>query len=177
MYLNDILIFVFKSEGHITHICQVLKRFFWGVCYFSGPDQDGPGEGQCGSSVAGSIWHEATATLPGICQILLQIHQELQSDNGTITHSHLSTFQVLVAGWGSFRSLLIRFSSAPILQIPDPCQKFIVEVDVLEVGVGAVLSQRSLEDNQVVLSLRKNSPDERNYDGRSWTAFCGLEEP
>lgn len=80
----------------------MLKRFFWGVCYFSGPDQDRPGEGQCGSSVAGSIWYEATATLPGIRQFLLQIHQELQSDNSTITHSHLSTFQVLVACWGSF---------------------------------------------------------------------------
>lgn len=61
-----------------------------------------------------------------------------------------------------------RFTSAPILQIPDPTRQFIVEVDVSDVGVGAVLSQQSSTDQRLPLcaffSLRL-SPAERNYIG------------
>jgi hypothetical protein len=41
------------------------------------------------------------------------------------------------------RDLKHHFTTAPILVYPDPSRKFVVEADVLDVGVGAVLSQRS----------------------------------
>lgn len=50
--------------------------------------------------------------------------------------------------WGpeagaAFSKLNELFTSAPILIHPDPKKPFIVEVDASDVGVGAVLSQRS----------------------------------
>ncbi len=60
-----------------------------------------------------------------------------------------------------------RFVSAPILRAPDPTRQFVVEVDVSEVGVGAVLSQRATSDDKGA-SLRVFFPStvscERNYD-------------
>lgn len=67
----------------------------------------------------------------------------------------------------SFDRLKKWFSSAPILLHPDPELSFIVEVDASEVGVGAVLSQRSIIDSKVnpySFFSRSLSSAERNYD-------------
>ena len=59
------------------------------------------------------------------------------------------------------------FTSAPILQIPDPECQFVVEVGASDMGVGAVLSQCSATVQMLhpcaLFSLRL-SPAERNYD-------------
>ncbi len=60
-----------------------------------------------------------------------------------------------------------RFVSAPVLLVPDPESQFIVEVNASDVGVGAVLSQRSLCDGKVhpcAFFSRRLSPAVRNYD-------------
>lgn len=49
----------------------------------------------------------------------------------------------------AFQHLKSRFSSAPILLVADPTRQFVVEVDASDVGVGAVLSQRSAEDKKL----------------------------
>ena len=67
----------------------------------------------------------------------------------------------------AFQHLKSRFTSAPILMTPDPFQQFIVEVDASEIGVGAVLSQRSPKDGQVhpcAFFSHRLSPSEQNYD-------------
>lgn len=46
----------------------------------------------------------------------------------------------------AFRTLKEKFTSAPILQVPDPERQFVVEVDASDTGVGAVLSQRATMD-------------------------------
>ncbi|KAK1801598.1 hypothetical protein P4O66_004553 [Electrophorus voltai] len=59
-----------------------------------------------------------------------------------------------VSGWfcwsteaqQAFDELKCHLIKAPILQLPDAELPFVIEVDVYEVGVGAVLSQRSGED-------------------------------
>uniref|UniRef100_A0A9J8C776 Gypsy retrotransposon integrase-like protein 1 n=1 Tax=Cyprinus carpio carpio TaxID=630221 RepID=A0A9J8C776_CYPCA len=59
------------------------------------------------------------------------------------------------------------FTSAPILITPDPERQFIVEVDASEIGIGAVLSQRSSQDDKVhpcAFYSHRLSPAERNYD-------------
>ena len=59
------------------------------------------------------------------------------------------------------------FTTAPVLTVPDPERQFIVEVDASSLGVGAVLSQRSLKDSRIhpCAFLSKGlSPAEQNYD-------------
>ena len=67
----------------------------------------------------------------------------------------------------AFAVLKRLFSSAPILIQPDTSRQFIVEVDASDTGVGAVLSQRSLDDGKIhpcAFFSRRVSPAERNYD-------------
>ena len=67
----------------------------------------------------------------------------------------------------AFRILKHRFTSAPILTLPDPQQQFVVEVDASNEGVGAILSQRSEQDGKVrpcAFLSRRLSKAERNYD-------------
>ena len=67
----------------------------------------------------------------------------------------------------AFRSLKGRFTSAPILQMPDPERQFVVEVDASDVGVGGVLSQRAAKDQKLhpcAFFSRQLTPAERNYD-------------
>lgn len=47
----------------------------------------------------------------------------------------------------AFQLLKSRFTSAPILTLPDPDRHFIVEVDASDTRVGVILSQRSQIDN------------------------------
>ncbi|KAL0149625.1 hypothetical protein M9458_055152 [Cirrhinus mrigala] len=67
----------------------------------------------------------------------------------------------------AFDKLKKLFSSTPILITPDTTRQFIVEVDASNVGVGAVLSQRSPLDNRVhpcAFFSHRLSPAKRNYD-------------
>ncbi len=66
---------------------------------------------------------------------------------------------------GAFRDLKRRFTSTPILSVPDPERPFVVEVDASDVGVGAILSQRG-EDCRMhpcAFMSRRLSEAERNY--------------
>ena len=67
----------------------------------------------------------------------------------------------------AFLALKSLFTTAPVLVFPDPSRQFIVEVDASDTGIGAVLSQRSGEDQQVhpvAFLSRRFSPAESNYD-------------
>ncbi|XP_057694140.1 uncharacterized protein LOC130917073 [Corythoichthys intestinalis] len=67
----------------------------------------------------------------------------------------------------AFGTLKARFTSAPILQMPDPERQFVVEVDASEVGVGAVLSQCATSDGKLhpcAFYSRRLSAAEQNYD-------------
>ncbi len=59
------------------------------------------------------------------------------------------TFRWSNAADSAFSKLKSCFVSAPILVAPDPSRQFVVEVDASEVGVGAVLSQRSSADDKM----------------------------
>uniref|UniRef100_A0A8C5MI68 Gypsy retrotransposon integrase-like protein 1 n=1 Tax=Leptobrachium leishanense TaxID=445787 RepID=A0A8C5MI68_9ANUR len=67
----------------------------------------------------------------------------------------------------AFEKLKAAFSTAPILNHPDPTKPFILEVDASESGVGAVLSQRAAEDQPLLpcgFFSKKLSPTETRYD-------------
>ncbi len=53
------------------------------------------------------------------------------------------------AAQAAFDDLKSRFTTAPILILPDPSRRFVVEIDASEVGVGAVLSQKSPHNNRL----------------------------
>lgn len=65
----------------------------------------------------------------------------------------------------AFQAVKKRFTSAPILTLPDPELQFIV--DASDVGVGGVLLQHSPQDNKVhpcAFFSKRLSPAETNYD-------------
>lgn len=67
----------------------------------------------------------------------------------------------------AFQRLKRRFTSAPVLVLPDLSRQFVVEVDASDVGVGAILSQRSPQDRKLhpcAFLSRRLSSAERNYD-------------
>ncbi|KAF7640601.1 hypothetical protein LDENG_00031180, partial [Lucifuga dentata] len=66
----------------------------------------------------------------------------------TLTSSKV-LFKWSSAAEEAFRDLKSWFSSSPILQLPEPDRQLVVEVDASDVDVGAVLSQRSVEDNKL----------------------------
>ncbi|KAK3559696.1 hypothetical protein QTP86_017675, partial [Hemibagrus guttatus] len=72
--------------------------------------------------------------------------------------------------WGpeaelAFNKLKCRFTSAPILILPNPEIPFIVEVDASDVGVGAVLSQRGADNKLHPCAFLSHhlTSTERNY--------------
>ncbi|XP_073693997.1 uncharacterized protein [Garra rufa] len=85
----------------------------------------------------------------------------------TALTSPRTTFRWSDAAEAAFANLKSRFVSAPILVTPDPSRQFVVEVDASEVGVGAVLSQRSPADDKMhpcAFFSHRMSPAETNYD-------------
>lgn len=67
----------------------------------------------------------------------------------------------------AFNKLKDLFTSAPILQHPDPALSYVLEVDASESATGAILSQRSGPKallHPVAFASHKLSPPERNYD-------------
>lgn len=72
----------------------------------------------------------------------------------------------LIDDW-AFERLKTAFTSAPVLQHPDPEKQFTVEVDESDQGVGAILSERTeakLKLHPVAFFSHKLSQAERNYD-------------
>ncbi|KAL0198834.1 hypothetical protein M9458_007374, partial [Cirrhinus mrigala] len=66
----------------------------------------------------------------------------------------------------AFQKLKQAFTSAPVLQHPDPDKPFVVEVDAADTGVGAVLSQWSGEPLALhprAYYSKKLTPAEQNY--------------
>lgn len=82
----------------------------------------------------------------------------------------------------AFQTLKRRFTSAPILTMPDPQRQFVVEVDASNEGIGAILSQRSEQDGKMhpcAFLSRRLSRAERNYDVGNWELLAvkvALEE-
>ncbi|KAL0199478.1 hypothetical protein M9458_008018, partial [Cirrhinus mrigala] len=67
----------------------------------------------------------------------------------------------------AFESLKTSFTTAPILKHPDLQRPFVVEVDALDCGIGAVLSQRHGSPGKLhpcAFFSRKLTAAERNYD-------------
>ena len=85
---------------------------------------------------------------------------------------HALTSSNVPFGWNpqaerAFQQLKEKFTAAPILTVPELQRQFVVEVNASNVGIGAILSQKSAKDNKhhpCAFFSRKLTPAEKNYD-------------
>ncbi|KAL0147024.1 hypothetical protein M9458_057548, partial [Cirrhinus mrigala] len=189
VYLDDILIFSSSLQEHVQHVRRVLQRLLENglfvkaeKCVFHA--QSVPFLGYIISSEGVRMdpdkvkavvdWptpesRKALQRFLGFANFyrrFIRNFGQLATPLTALTSAR-TTFRWSSAAEAAFTKLKSRFVSAPILVAPDPTRQFVVEVDASEVGVGAVLSQRSASDDRMhpcAFFSRRLSPAERNYD-------------
>ncbi|KAL0168942.1 hypothetical protein M9458_037164, partial [Cirrhinus mrigala] len=174
VYLDDILIFSPSLQVHTQHVRQVLQRLLENQLYVKADKCEFHAKSV---SFLGFVV-SAGEIKPDLAKVKAVAEKALQRFLGfaNFYRRFIRNFGQVAApltaltstkAQEAFDNLKSRFISAPVLSIPDPKRQFIVEVDASDVGVGAVLSQRSPKDGRVhpcaFFSHRLN-PAERNYD-------------
>ncbi|XP_065821877.1 uncharacterized protein lrfn4b [Labrus bergylta] len=189
VYLDDILIFSPDEETHILHVRQVVQRLlenrlfvkaekcefhvssvpFLGFVVSQDNIQMDPSKVSAVSEWPTPTNRKQVQRFLGFANFYRRFIRNFSSIAAplhTLT-SPLVKFQWSPQADKAFKKLRVSFVSAPILRLPDPHLQFIVEVDASEVGIGAVLSQRSPTDNKLhpcAYLSRKLSSAEANYD-------------
>lgn len=189
VYLDDILIFSRSKQEHVKHVRQVLRRLlenqlfvkaekcefhvskvsFLGSIVAEGSLQMDPSKVRAVSEWPRPETRKQLQRFLGFANFYRRF---IRSYSSVAAPLHVLTspgtsFRWTPAAEEAFQHLKQRFCSAPILTLPDPNQQFVVEVDASDVGVGAVLSQRSSVDNKIhpcAFFSRRLSPAERNYN-------------
>lgn len=176
VYLNDILIFSPDEETHVSHVKQVLKCLLDHQPYVKAEKCEfhAPKISFLGCVVSESeIQMDPDKVSPVATWTTLSNRREVQrflefanfyrrfirNFSSVSAPLHVLTSPKVKFSWtpqadSAFNELRERFTSAPILTLPD-------------VGLGAVLSQRSATDDKLhpcAFLSRKLSPAERNYD-------------
>ena len=189
IYLDDILIYSKNEEDHVHHVQSVLQRLLENSLFVKAEKCEfhAPSVSFLGYIVReGSIEMDPTKVAAVTSWPVPNTRKELQRFLGfanfyrrfvrgystiaaplTALTSSKVPFCWSPTADAAFQALKARFTSAPILQVPDPERQFVVEVDASDIGVGAVLSQRSAHDNKLhpcAFFSRSLSPAERNYD-------------
>uniref|UniRef100_A0A4W5L815 Gypsy retrotransposon integrase-like protein 1 n=1 Tax=Hucho hucho TaxID=62062 RepID=A0A4W5L815_9TELE len=189
VYLDDILIFSSSLQQHVQHVRRVLQRLLENGLFVKAEKcefhaQSVPFLGYIVSSEGMRMdpkkvkavvdWpspdsRKALQRFLGFANFyrrFIRNFSQLAAPLMALT-SLSTTFRWSSAAERAFSDLKGRFVSAPILVAPDPTRQFVVEVDASEVGVGAVLSQRSSSDDKMhpcAFHSHRLSPAERNYD-------------
>ncbi|KAK9513191.1 hypothetical protein VZT92_026747 [Zoarces viviparus] len=189
VYLDDILIFSKNREEHVHHVQSVLQRLLENSLFVKAEKCEFhvPTVSFLGYIVSqGSIQMDPAKVAAVTAWPVPSSRKQLQSFLGfanfyrrfirnysavasplTALTSSKTPFRWTSAAEETFQNLKLRFTSAPILRVPDPDRQFVVEVDASDIGVGGVLSQRSATDQNLhpcAFFSRRLSPDERNYD-------------
>ncbi|KAG1924807.1 hypothetical protein F2P79_025921 [Pimephales promelas] len=189
VYLDDILIFSSSLQEHVRHVRRVLQRLLENglfvkaeKCVFHA--QSVPFLGYIVSSEGMRMdpdkvkavidWpspdsRKALQRFLGFANFYRRFIRNFSQLAAPLTAltSPRTTFRWSETAEAAFAKLKSRFVSAPILVTPDPSRQFVVEVDASEVGVGAVLSQRSSTDDRMhpcAFFSHRLSSAERNYD-------------
>lgn len=189
VYLDDILIFSKTMSDHINHVQQVLRRLlenslfvkaekcefharsvsFLGQIVAEGRLQMDPAKVTAVTSWPVPENRKKLQQFLGFANFyrrFIRNYSTVASPLTSLTSTKVP-FKWTPAADKAFETLKARFTSAPILQMPDPERQFVVEVDASDVGVGAVLSQRAASDGKLhpcAFYSRRLSPAERNYD-------------
>lgn len=187
VYLDDILIFSSSLQEHQIHVRQVLQRLLENRLFVKGEKCEFHVETTAflgyiitkGQIKADPVKVQAVLEWPEptdrkqLQRFLgfANFYRRFIKDYSSITHALTSLtspklpFRWTPAASDAFSFLKNRFTAAPILIQPDLSKPFVVEVDASDVGVGAVLSQRSAGSLQpCAFFSRRLSPAERTYD-------------
>lgn len=166
VYLDDILIFSRTLKEHHHHVRQVLQRLLKNhlyvkaqKCEFHVTEASFLGfilrEGQLQMDPAKTDAVRKWPTPKSVKEVqqflgfanfyrkFIRNFSSVAAPISALTKKTKEPFVWTSKAEEAFQDLKLRFSSAPVLVLPDPSQPFIVEVDASDVGVGAVLSQRS----------------------------------
>ena len=189
LYLDDILVFSRSLEEHVQHVRMVIQRLLENrlfikaeKCVFHSPSVEFLGlivEDGCIRPDPRKIqavvdWPQPTTRrqLQGFLGFanfyrrFIRNYSRIAAPLNRLT-STLRPFVWTPAASAAFAALKERFTTAPVLLHPDPSRQFVVEVDASDVGLGAVLSQRSEEDQKLhpcAFYSRRFEPAEENYD-------------
>ena len=189
VYLDDILIFSPNPKEHTTHVRLVLQRLLENrlfvkaeKCTFDAASveflshilENGQVRADPKKVRAVEEWpwpadHTQLRRFLGFANFYRRFIRGFSRVAAPLTAltSTLRSFSWTLEAKSAFLTLKSLFTSAPALILPQPSRQFIVEVDASDVGIGAVLSQRSEEDQQIhpVAFLSPYfSPAEQNYD-------------
>ncbi len=189
VYLDDILIFSHSLQEHVQHVRQVLQRLLENGLYvkaekcvfhaqsvpFLGYIVSAEGVRMDTDKVQAVVdWptpdsRKALQRFLGFANFYRRFIRNFSQLAAPLTAltSTKTPFRWSSTAEAAFAKLRSCFVSAPILVAPDPSRQFVVEVDASEVGVGAVLSQRSSADGKMhpcAYFSHRLSPAERNYD-------------
>ena len=166
VYLDDILIFSKSLQEHHHHVRSVLQRLLKNHLYVKAPKCEfhvsetsflgfilGKGQVQMDPSKTKAVQDWPTPkSIKEVQQFLgfanfyrkfIRDFSSVAAPISALTRKTGAPFLWTPEAEKAFKNLKLRFSSAPILVLPDPSLPFVVEVDASNVGVGAVLSQRS----------------------------------
>uniref|UniRef100_A0A8C1U5W3 Gypsy retrotransposon integrase-like protein 1 n=1 Tax=Cyprinus carpio TaxID=7962 RepID=A0A8C1U5W3_CYPCA len=189
VYLDDILVFSPSLQVHIQHVRRVLQRllenrlfvkaekcsfhaqsvtFLGSVISAEGISMD-PAKVQAVTDWPVPDSRTALQRFLGFANFYRRFIRNFSQVAAPLTAltSSKSSFVWTESAQSAFERLKNLFSTAPILITPNTSNQFIVEVDASEVGVGAILSQRSPSDGKVhpcAYFSHRLSPPERNYD-------------
>uniref|UniRef100_A0AAQ6IR55 Gypsy retrotransposon integrase-like protein 1 n=1 Tax=Anabas testudineus TaxID=64144 RepID=A0AAQ6IR55_ANATE len=188
VYLDDILIFSESETEHVEHVRIVLQRLlqnrlyvkaekclfhsqkvsFLGFIVSPGQIQMDPVKIQAVKDWPPPESRKALQRFLGFANFyrrFIRGYSQIASPLHALT-STKTRFTWTPEAQKAFERLKGKFTTAPILIIPDPAHQFVVEVDASDQGVGAVLSQRSSKDNKIhpcAFFSRRMSQAERNY--------------
>ncbi|KAI2648698.1 Transposon Tf2-9 polyprotein [Labeo rohita] len=189
VYLDDILIFSSSLQEHVQHVRRVLQRLLENGLFvkaekcdfhaqsvpFLGYIVSAEGMRMDPEKIKAVVdWpspdsRKALQRFLGFANFyrrFIRNYSQLAAPLTALTSPRMA-FRWSDAAEAAFANLKRRFVSAPILVTPDPSRQFVVEVDASEVGVGAVLSQRSPSDDKMhpcAFFSHRLSSAETNYD-------------
>ncbi|KAG1956955.1 retrotransposable element [Pimephales promelas] len=156
VYLDDILIFSSSLQEHVQHVRRVLQRLLENGLFVKAEKCD---------------FHAQSVPFLGYIVSSEGMRMDPEKIKAVVDWPSPDSRKALLRWSDSaeavFAKLKSRFVSAPILITPDSSRQFVVEVDASEVGVGAVLSQRSPVDDKMhpcAFFSHRLSPAKRNYD-------------